>query len=301
MKGIFYNSQSASCSIYESGLMCYKSLTLSPLYDIEYSEQQSPLNHDDYDFIVINHHPVVNRWIEDYTYTLRNKKTFGIVTEVGHDGHIMPYTPLIFDNYIILDPTVIDTPPVFGFSRPLELYENSTYHHKDIVIGSFGFPTVDKNWEEIVYRAKNEFSKAHVRFNIPFATYVPYSKSEVDRIRTSCESIIQNSGITLEITSTYFSKQELVDWCSQNTINVFLYNRNMTGLSATTDQAIIAERPLLVSQNPTFRHILQYLHPYPKSITEAIETTLPAVQQMKKDWSPYMFTKKFENILFGER
>lgn len=300
MKGLFYNSKAASCSIHESGVMCYQALTLSDKYTIDYSESQEPLNHEEYDFIVINHHPVVNRWVENYAYTINQKKTFAIVTEVGHENHIMPYTPLIFDNYIILDPTVIDTHPIYGFSRPLESYTTTPYEHQKIVIGSFGFPTTDKNWEEIVKKTQNEFDTAHIRFNIPHATYVPNCKQEIERIRKSCQSIIQKPNITFEITHFYFSKQELVDWCSQNTINVFLYNRNMTGLSATTDQAIIAERPLLVSQNPTFRHILQYLHPYPQSLKEAIEKTLPAVLQMKKDWSPLMFTRKFEHILFGE-
>jgi hypothetical protein len=92
-------------------------------------------------------------------------------------------------------------------------------------------------------------------------------------------------------------KNALIDWCTQNTINVFLYDRNQPGLSATTDQAIVSERPLWVSKNPTFRHVLFYMNPYPQTITEAINTTLPMVKQMKKDWSPKEFAMKFETIL----
>jgi hypothetical protein len=125
------------------------------------------------------------------------------------------------------------------------------------------------------------------------------TQREIDRIIYSCNRLIVKPNINLQITNDYMSKEELIDWCSQNTINVFLYNRNQTGMSATTDQAIASGKPILVSKNNAFRHVLQYLHPYPSTIKEAIETTLPAVRQMQKDWSPIQFARKFENIVLG--
>ena len=97
----------------------------------------------------------------------------------------------------------------------------------------------------------------------------------------------------------YFSKDELIKWCAQNSLNVFLYNRRVgNGLSATTDQAIASGRPLSVSTNPTFRHIHSYIKPYPYlSLKAAIETTMPVVRKMQEEWSPRSFVLIFENLL----
>lgn len=295
LNGIFYNSNKADCSIHESGRMCYEALKLSDKYNLLYSENQFP-EKEEVDFIVFNHHPWVNNWMHDYAKGL-DKLTFTIVTEVGPYENIMPYTPLVFNNYIILDPTIADANNIYGFPRPLEIYLAKEKNDDELIIGSFGFPTTGKNWEEIVARTQLEFDKALIRFHIPHATYVHNNEGEIRRIKNICNGLIHNPNINIEYTHHYMSKQELIDWCSQNTINVFLYNRNQTGLAATTDQAILSGRPLLVSQNPTFRHILQYLDPYPLTIKEAIETTLPAVRQMQIDWSPKQFAEKFENIL----
>lgn len=295
LRGIYYNQKSTACSIYETGKMCFDALSLSKKYYLNYSDE-SFLSEEEYDFIVCNYHHVTNNWIQSVIHKC-NKPTFAIVTEVGHDSNPIPFTPAIFQYYIILDPTIIDTDYFFGFSRPLELITPRKKENNDLIIGSFGMPTPGKNWEEIIEKVQNEFDEATIRFNIPTGTYVPLSFKEINRITYSCNKIIYKSKINLQITSNYMDKNELIDWCSQNTINVFLYNRNQPGLSATTDQAIIADRPILVSQNDTFRHILQYLHPYPKTIKEAIATTLPAVRQMQKDWSPIQFAKKFEDIL----
>lgn len=279
--------------------MCYQALSLSDRYSLQYTEEQHKIG-DDYDFCVFNHHPWVNNWMVDSIQYFGMEK-YTIVTEVGHHHHIMPMTPTIFDYYLILDPTVIDNESIFGFPRPLESIPVRKKINDDLIIGSFGFPTTGKNWEEIIIRTQLEFESATIKFHIPNATYVPNSQREIDNIIRSCNALITNPNIKIEYSHHYMDKMELIDWCSQNTINVFLYDRkNITGMSATTDQAIQAERPILVSQHPTFRHILQYLHPYPKTIKEAIDTTLPAVKQMKKDWSPIEFARKFETILFKE-
>jgi hypothetical protein len=298
LHGIFYNAPKADCSIYESGKMCYEALKLSEKYLLDYSETSDKVE-GDFDFVVFNHHPWVNTWMVNRINDFPGK-TFTIVTEVGHDGHVMPWTPPVFQHYIILDPTIIDTENIHGFSRPLELYKTRKKENEQLVIGSLGFPTKGKNWEEIITRTQEEFDEALIRFHIPNATYVPNSQYEIDKIVFSCVSLIRKPKINIEFTHHYMDKNQLIEWCSQNTINVFLYNRNQSGLAATTDQAIIAERPIYVSQNPTFRHILQYLHPYPQTIGEAIKTTLPAVRQMKKDWSPLEFAIKFESILLEE-
>jgi hypothetical protein len=297
LRGIYYNQKPAICSIYESGKMCFDALSLSNKYTLDYSDEPT-LKDENYDFVICNYHHVTNNWIAQSIHKCK-QPTFAIVTEIGHSENAIPFTPFIFDYYIVLDPTIIDNEYFFGFSRPLENFVAKPKQNSDLIIGSFGMPTFGKNWKGIVEKVQDEFDQATIRFNIPYASYVRSSEQLAHKIFYECSAIIHKPNIKLHITHDYMSKQELVDWCSQNTINVFLYNRDQPGLCATTDQAIIADRPLLVSQNDTFRHILQYLHPYPQTIKEAIDTTLPAVRQMQKDWNAIQFAKKFENIVLG--
>ena len=105
-------------------------------------------------------------------------------------------------------------------------------------------------------------------------------------------------GVQVEITRDYMSKEELIEWCSQNTLNCFLYDRNMPGLSATTDQAISSGRPLAVSVNDTFRHVTTFIKAYPdRSLKESIAVSQPEVLQIQRAWAPKNFALKFEQVL----
>lgn len=303
MKGIFYNSQKAMCSIYSSGLMCYNVLKNSTKYQLDYTEEHV-IKHN-YDFMVMNFHHNVCTWVRNLSIGSFIGKKFCIVTEVNlvDENDIAPYTDKIFDHYIILDPTIKETSTIHAFPRPLLECKIPKYNPNSIpIIGSFGLPTDGKQWDKIFELVANEFDEAVIRINIPDPAHIHQQvknivKGEIEKGK----KFIQNKkGIKYEITEIYFETQEkVIAWCSQNTINVFLYDRHHTcGLAAVTDQAIIAERPLLVSSHKTFRHIHSYMKHYPEiSIKEAIETTLDGVLQIKNDWSSINFIQKFELLL----
>lgn len=296
MRGIFYNCPKAQCSIYESGVMCFNALKQSNKYTLDYTEGQAIDN--SYDFAIFNHHVSVNNWMTNgCLYEFKGKKHC-IVLEVGHDGDLMPLTPRIFDTYLVIDPTVEDKNSIYSFPRPIERVETDEYiDYGYPIIGTFGFATDGKKWAEVVELANKDFDKAVVRINIPFATHVPDYRNRVWRILDEIKSIPIKSNISVEMTCNYMDKSELIRWCSRNTINYFPYYRNMAGLAAVTDQAISAKRPILVTNNPTFRHLLKYIKPYPEiSLKEAIKENHNGVIQMYDNWSAENFYKKFEEI-----
>lgn len=299
IRGLFVNSQNSICSIYESGKMCHQSLSKSNIYQLDYIESNN-FGHT-YDFYIFNQHFYTNNWMtKEFIDADMRGKTFCIVTEVAAGPEPMPYTPKFFDYYILLDPTIKDTNNIFGFSRPLESDEYAAPYVDQgyPIIGSFGFATEGKRWDLIVANVQKEFDRALIKINIPYGTYVFENEMKVKKIKTLCKNIIKKSGIDIDITSNYMSKQELIKWCSQNTLNCFFYYRNIPGLSAVTDQAISAKRPLLLNQGDTFRHILKYMPSWPTlSFKEAIRVTSPIVTKMYDDWCSANFIKKFENIL----
>lgn len=308
MKGIFYNSRESTCSIWESGKMCYDALKTSDKYILDYSEEKSPIHLEKYDFMIYNYHFTVNNWITESMLKVFNKPNFAIVTEIFLRGEnpIAEKHADIFQHYIILDPTIKETERFHAFVRPIEDYTIPKYVPSEIPeIFSFGFATFGKEWHRIVELVQSDYDIANIHFNIPKGTYIPENihKEAIADIQRNIKKVLYKPEINVQITQDILSKQELLDLCARKTINCFYYNRNhlfSCGLSAVTDQAISAGRPIFITGDNTFRHLHQYIGHYPKiGIKSAIEETQEGVLKMKKEWTAFHFMKKFEDILFS--
>ena len=303
LKGLFVNCVEAQDSIFESGKMAFECLADSAEYQLDYVEinEENHTLSGGYDFYLFNYHMVTMAWLD--TEAIRNalpgiKMT--IVLEVAPDDPFVYCSPDDFDAYLVLDPTLSSRRKnVYAFPRPLETVENlAPYVPKDVpVIGSFGFATEGKGFDHLIDAVNREFERAVVRINIPFATYADASRNRAEQLARMCKAMAKD-GIEVVVTHDFMSKSDLIEWCRQNTINCFLYDRNMPGLAATTDQAISSGRPLVISKNDTFRHIEKFIKPYPQqTLKEAIENTPRQIAEIQREWSPEKFREKFETVL----
>lgn len=303
LKGLFVNCVEAQDSIFESGRMAYDCLIGSAKYSLDYIEidkdrRTLPAS---YDFYFFNYHFVTMSWLD--TKALREILPGAVITmvlEISPNDPFVLCSPDDFNIYCVLDPTLnIDNEKVFAFPRPLEEFgEVPAYKEREIpLIGSFGLGTPGKGYEHLMDAVNLEFDKAHVRINIPFAQYWSEGESYAKQLAEMCETRAKD-GIDVTVTHDYMTKAELIQWCSQNTINCFFYDRNVPGLAATTDQAIASGRPLLISKNNTFRHIQKFIKPFPyQTIREAIESTEENVSNIQLSWSPIKFRERFEYVL----
>ena len=307
-RGLFINPTKAQCSIYESGRMMYQALLHSDRYDLDYLEfdPAHPQLGTHYQFYLFNYHHATMGWLDTKCLKDLPAPKFTFVLEVAPGNPFALCPPDDFDAYLPLDPSLVHPDPrVFPMPRPLELAEGLLpYREPRIpVIGTFGFGTPGKGFELVVDAVGREFKEAIVRINVPQGTHAdPYmfklfGMPYADHLEALCRKVAR-PGIEVEFTRDYMDERDLIQWCGQNTLNCFLYNRDQPGLSATTDQAIAAARPLAVGTNPTFRHLHTYLKPYPfRSLREAIAESLPEVMQMRADWAPTSFAKRFEEML----
>lgn len=313
---LFVNTRKAVCSIYSSGLMFYESILQSKSCNITYvecSELEIDLLHrgilkkknenwtlPSYDFYVFNYHDVTMRAHEQiYSENFVNLpgKKFTIVLEIETNDPMVRVHHDSFDGYISLDPSLqVNNNKIFKFPRPLKQITLPKYEEKEIpVIGSFGFATMDKGFHYIPIMAGKEFEKSIVRINIPENTFVDNGRYE--QIVNTC-NYNKPDNVELQFTRHLFTEDELIKWCAENTINVFMYERDMVGLAAATDQAIISGRPLVVSSNRTFRHIHQYIKPYPQmNLKQSLENSIEGVNRMKEDWSFSRCSEEFDNII----
>lgn len=306
MKAVFYNTPKNLCSIYKTGLMCYDILKRSDQYKLEYREDQTIVN--GCDFVIFNHHYTTNNWMDVEKMKSFQCLLFCIVTEVGlYTECPMPLTPKIFDHYLVLDPTIKETETIHPLPRPLPFFHNEIVSRSDVVIGSFGLATCGKNWKALFDTVMKDFSRdgCTIRINLAPSDCVPRSIHDrvVSEVWAAYFSLDKKSNLTFEFTENAFSDQELLEWCSQNSIHVFLYNRDHeTGLAAVADVAVAVGKPILVSCHATFRHLHKYTSVFPTiGIREAMEKNRDGVLQMKEDWSREKFLKKFETILLKSK
>lgn len=282
--------------------MVYNCIRQSQNVQFDYLEinKDKPEVPGDYDFYLFNYHFSTTGWLDTRSVKLLPGIKGTIVLEILPNDPFVYCSPFDFDFYCVLDPSMtLKHKKVFPFPRPLDHYTGplSEKVNEIPVIGSFGFATKGKGFENVVRAVNNEFEKAIIRINIPHGTYTDPSHQYAMELAKNCKSLAK-SNIEVKVSHDFMSKDELIYWCSENTLNCFLYDRDMPGLAATTDQAITSERPLAVSNNPTFRHITRYIQPYPViSLKEAIAQTKEIVKKIKQDWSAESFVLLFDEML----
>jgi hypothetical protein len=230
-------------------------------------------------------------------------KCFTIVLELAPDEPLKLVPPGVFDGYLALDPSAPNDGEIFAFPRPLESVPRTPSQETRAVpvIGSFGFGTPGKGFELLVEAVNRSFDQAIVRVNIPSGDYIGSDiihKRRYGEYLASVAQKIAKPGIDVQFTFDFMSGDELISWCGDNDLNCFMYTRCQPGLSATTDQAITSGRPLVTLSNDTFRHIHQYIPPYPVTgLRAALEATPGPVRQMQSDWSAQAFGRRFEDML----
>ncbi|MFA6417350.1 MAG: methyltransferase domain-containing protein [Patescibacteria group bacterium] len=171
----------------------------------------------------------------------------------------------------------------------------------DIIIGSFGFATSNKGFEDIIQLAQKEFDEATVKINIPLADFGDESGAKAKQIEDNCRQLITKPGIKLEITHEFFEDEQVFDFLAANSINVFLYkDTGVRGISSVTDYALAVNRPIAVSKNSMFRHILN-LNPSicigDNSLKTIIKNGATVLNETRENWSEENIIWDYERIV----
>ena len=291
-RGLFVNCPAAPCSIHESGRMFFDAVAASSRFalDVMETDGRDPLP-GHYDFYLFNyHHATMSRLQKEQVVALPGwKATFVLEVEPGDPFVLMQRW---FDAYLVPDPTLqILDPRVFALPRPLEQAPPlPAWQEPPVpVIGSFGFATPGKGFDRVVRAVNEEFEQAVVRLNIPYAKHGDRDGGIARAMADECRALAR-PGVRVEVSHEFLDKPALIRWCAQNALNCFFYHRRQPGLSATTDQAISAGRPLLVSDCDTFRHLHPYLPPYPRwRLRDAMAQAAPQVARLQREWSAEQF------------
>ena len=310
LPAIFLNSPKAQCSIHESGNMIYAAIRESRNFEWDYVDLEygKAVNAKNYACAIYNYHPATMPFLDLDKIRKSNLFKGTIILETLPDSVFALCPSDVFNFHLAIDPTIKVRPGhIYSLPRPIGkcygLRDEENQSQAIPTIGTFGLGTPGKGFERVVDAVNREFEKAIIRVNIPTAefcdsaTYGLQQKPYADYLVTTMKRVAK-PGVKIEYTRHFWSQEELVQWCRNNTVNVFLYDRLQPGLSATTDQAIAAGRPLVVSDNTTFRHIHPYVQPYPFwSIKDSIANGKKAVSDMQNAWNAESFRADFEHAL----
>ncbi|HVX51810.1 MAG TPA: methyltransferase domain-containing protein [Chitinophagaceae bacterium] len=331
MKNIlFISHKKAQCGVYEFGKDICNVLATSKNFNFIRIEcgtvedvyvavkQHNPAA------IIYNYHPSVLPWLATKVSPgiFRNNiisipvPQIGIIHEItqqnadtatGYRRHFFAgkhsrLSNTLFDYYIAPDPTLLlKNPLVYKTGRLIPSCTNNTPLPQIPTIGSFGFGTPKKGFEQVVRLVQNEFDAAIIRFNIPSADFGDAEGSSARAIAKNCRNIITKKGISLEITHDFFDKQKMLDFLSKNTINIFLYeDTGNRGLSSAVDNALAVRRPVAVSNSIMFRH-LHDVNPSvcinDNSIKTIIDNGFAPLEKHYREWSPENLLWEYERII----
>lgn len=124
------------------------------------------------------------------------------------------------------------------------------------VIGSFGFGFPEKDYPRICQLVKDQYSKALIRLNIPFAQFGDNEGKLALGEVVKCMDILKGTEIVLHVDYDFLEPPQLLEWLNLNDINLFLYTYSKgRGISSATDYALSVRKPIGISNSEMFRHL----------------------------------------------
>lgn len=306
MNILFLNHHKSQCGVYEFGRNIGKALE-GATHDFLYRECGSAdelkviLQSEAPDLVIYNYNPATMWWLNSEFTSSVGVPQIGIIHEVTQIVADHADNSL-FNFHIAHDPTLLlKNPLVFKAGRLIPHYENHFEPPTTPTIGSFGFAG-KKGHKRIVEMVNSEFDEAIVRFNIPFATFGDADGTMAKAIADECRQMITKAGIELIITHDFLEEQELLDFLAQNTVNLFLYEHmdEQRGISATPDLALAVNRPIGITRQSMFRHIVG-LRPSicveDSSIKEIIDNGMRPFDAVFDEWSEEVICWDYERIV----
>jgi hypothetical protein len=305
---LIVNHKEKACGVHQYGEDIYNSLAKSK-YTFKYAEcsNEEELKRavDQYHprAILYNFYPYTMSWLcKDITTHYANLMQFGIFHEVTNEAADRLNGEL-FDYWLCPDPTLkTNNHYAIKTKRLIPHYINHFKEPELPTIGSFGFGYRDKGFEQIVRVVNDEFDEAIINLHIPRSDVVGtkiWSRDHPYWLERKLRKMVKK-GITLNITTNFMNKQELLDFLAKNTTNCFFYDvKKYKGISSVIDSALAVHRPIAVTKCGMFRHLFSETSIFieDNTLKSIIKRGKTPLLKFYAEWSEKQFILNYERIL----
>ena len=276
MKVLYVNHGLAvACGVYDFGVRHYNAIKDISLCDVTYAECNTASDYlQEYDrinpdVVFYNYAPVVMGWLN--LDVLQQRPAIRVVVQHNYDNNsintILSSYNGLFDYLVCLDTEApISDPRVFAMPRAIiSNVRMNVPVTEEVQIGSFGFALPHKNFPLIMREINQCFTNAVFNLHMTEGAFTggPHSSYIIEQ----CQAEITKPGIRLNHTSEYLSEVQTVEYLSSNHINALFYDQPHAnhGLSSVVDYLIAAQRPMLLTDCPVFKHVLNDVTVFPNS------------------------------------
>lgn len=295
MNVAFINHKENRCGVYQYGKRLASIISKSNKFKISYYEISSlseyNLLSDVFNIIIYNYHPATMSWLNN-----NNISKKAISVGIFHEG-----SRINFDYYIDIDPTFNSTEKCVSIPRPLFNYTISEDKNNNEIpiIGSFGFAFFNKGFDKLIRLVNNQFDRAIIRIHMVNAYYGDYNGQILNELEKICKLQGLKPGIQLIITKQFISDQELLDFLSGNTINIFMYDvESHRGCASVLDYALSVRKPIGISDSNMFRHIYSdQICVYKRYIKDIINDGNEYLEKYRQLWSNQNLIECIEKFL----
>jgi hypothetical protein len=278
---LFVTHKAVRCGIAQYGFDTVRELQKSKKYNVIHARVESKLELDEemkkavkVDAMIWNYPVQLRAWADENNPKNRNQIPTALInhdssTQSGIDGS---YRSPYFSDFIYFNPNLISTKSfvhviprlVKKFNIKGRVFEPTMFP----IVGTFGFATTVKKLKMFCDTVKDNFQGAVIRVHMaPNDVVDPTGYSSNQFMDIISENLPE--GFLVVRSSVYKSTEEMVQWLSENDLNVFFYEAGQLGLSSSLDYAISAGKPIALNQVPAFdylkdRHPSPFIEDYPQ-------------------------------------
>jgi hypothetical protein len=245
---LILNPISEICGVYQYGVTLHSILKKSKKHNYHISSDQNEIKNND--VIIFNYHEKLFHWLNDDYISKINKPSLAIG---GHDC-----IPNFKNIKLILncDSTSKLEGKNFPITRPIKNIIPLDNPER-LTIGSIGFSFSSKNFDKIYSIVSQHYDDALIRIHVPQHPSGESLDHIIQKIKYSFTKD-KNKKIDIEISCNFLSDDDLINFLSSNTANIFLLPPMIgekRGLSSSIDKALSARKPIAISDSDMYRHI----------------------------------------------
>ena len=313
MNILFLNHKIQNCGVYQYGYRLYNILKKSSINTYIYLEIDSyeeylhNINTLQIQVILYNYNKSTMSWLNKLNI-VKNYLNIGIPHESDSS---------LFDVILSIDPDEVECNNIFNIPRPI--YENihqlcdvNNIENTEIknfinynegndvpIFGSFGFGFLNKGFDKIIKIINENYDRAIIKLIITRAKFDDNRDFHINCLNQACSLISKKDGIKLLITNTFFTNEDILLFLSNNTCNIFLYDKMETrGISSVIDYAISVNKPFVISDSYMFRHVYNdKICVYKTNIKDAIINSIQLLPALINKYSNLQLINKVDSVI----